>query len=248
MSDSTAHTFGIDLAAQPSKTAACLVAWTRDGAHLVRLAVGADDDLLTELRTGAAMTAIDAPFGWPVPFVDAVNAWRDQVSWPNTAATDLRHRLTDKDVATRLGLQPLSVSSDRIATCAWRCATLLTRWHITDRTGRQGAAEVYPAAALRCWSLPYSGSKHEASVRQERIGAIRTACPWLEGSQAEWTALAVNDHALDALICALVGRAIVVGSVGEIPPARRSTAEREGWIHLPTGDMTALVSGSPRPL
>jgi hypothetical protein len=55
--------------------------------------------------------------------------------------------------------------------------------------------------------------------------------------------MTASDHALDALICALVGRAIVAGCSAEVPPELRSAAEREGWIHVPTGELAALVSG-----
>ena len=50
------------------------------------------------------------------------------------------------------GAEPLSVSSDRIAICAMRCAELLVELAgdgQLERTGGGLVAEVYPAAALR---------------------------------------------------------------------------------------------------
>jgi hypothetical protein len=42
-----------------------------------------------------------------------------------------------------------------------------------------------------------------------------------------------SDHLLDALICALLGQASVLGRVEPIPLELRELARAEGWIHLP---------------
>jgi Protein of unknown function (DUF429) len=84
----------------------------------------------------------------------------------------------------------LSVSSDRIAVCAWRCAHLLrlyserTGWTL-DRVGvtgpsgmdgppdpprpsglvaEAGVVEVYPAGALAMWGLRHKGYKRDGST------------------------------------------------------------------------------------
>ena len=75
------------------------------------------------MSEGVAM-AIDSPFGWPVAFTDAVHAWAEHDRWPETDPATLRYRLTDRHVVEALKLHPLSVSADRIAACAWRCASL----------------------------------------------------------------------------------------------------------------------------
>jgi len=213
--------------------------WDGRRARIERVALRADDHRLTALRAGVEMTAIDSPFGWPDAFVKAVHTWRDRGRWPEAEGAELRYRLTDRHVATTLKVYPLSVSSDRIAACAWRCAALLSRWGIADRSGREGVAEVYPAAALRCWRLPHVGPKTDSVVLQGRVGAIRAECPWLRAGDAEWNMLAANDHALDALLSALVGRAVAIGAVGDLPRDDRPAVE--GWIHLPTGTLRDLV-------
>lgn len=233
------RTLGIDLAAQPANTAACLVAWEEGRASVERVALQADDDHLTDLRAGAQMTAIDSPFGWPDAFVKAVHAWGHQGRWLGADSAELRYRLTDRHVAATLKVYPLSVSSDRIAACAWRCAALLSRWGVTDRSGSEGVAEVYPAAALRCWRLPLAGPKTDPAVLQGRVGAIRADCPWLRADDAEWNTLATNDHALDAFLSALVGRAIAIKAVGDLPRDDRPAVE--GWIHFPTGALADLM-------
>src|SRR4051794_41146450 len=82
-------TLGIDLASKPAKTALCAIEWG-DGEGVVRvLSRGRHDDtelhdkfLITAIRglrfdfggVQIEKTAIDAPFGWPEPFLDAVIA------------------------------------------------------------------------------------------------------------------------------------------------------------------------------
>lgn len=226
------RTLGIDLSAQPRNTAACLVAWDDCRARIERVELRACDERLTDLRRRVDLTAIDSPFGWPDAFVEAMRAWAGHAPWPGADSKALRYRLTDRHVADTLKVYPLSVSSDRIAACAWRCAGLLSRWQITDRSGREGVAEVYPAAARVTFGLP---------AKPALAGAIHERCPWLDADDTAWDALETNDHAVDALVCALVGRAIAIGAVGEIPRADRPTAEREGWIQLPTGRLEDLV-------
>jgi hypothetical protein len=79
---------------------------------------------------------------------------------------------------------PLSVSTDRIAYCAMRCAVILgdLAQHLeADLLARDGTGlvvEAYPDAALRCW-LPtvwakaredsYKGAGEPARARRDRI-------------------------------------------------------------------------------
>jgi hypothetical protein len=54
------------------------------------------------------------------------------------------------------------------------------------------------------------------------------------------TCLAGHDH-LDALVCALVARAVLVGDTGwPHTEDERAAARQEGWIHLPGSDLAAL--------
>ena len=76
----------------------------------------------------------------------------------------LAFRRTDQVVHAATGRWPLSVSADRIAYPAMRCAGLLARLAATGRPVRRSGidslvAEVYPAAALRIWELPTAGYK-----------------------------------------------------------------------------------------
>lgn len=178
------RTLGIDLASQPKRTAAVVVDWTSDPPRVVPLSdllegePRLNDSTLVELilRDDISRVAIDAPFGWPLEFVDAIYKWQGSQTWPIPLGDpeDLQTRLvlreTDLEVvrATRLplapetldrrGKWPLRVSADRIGVAAMRCARLLGEvanhdGQRVDRAGGGKLLEVYPDAALREWGL-----------------------------------------------------------------------------------------------
>ena len=93
-----------------------------------------DDPRLLKLmlHRGIRRVAIDAPFGWPVEFIDAIAGWRDRREWPIEPADPDREQSrlvlretdrhvhevtglpTDPDAAIRKGKWPLSVSTDKL--------------------------------------------------------------------------------------------------------------------------------------
>lgn len=173
------RTLGIDLASKANRTAICLVEWQGNKGRVLeptgdRLT---DETLMREIQDErVSKVGVDAPFGWPVEFVDAVVAWRDRQEWsiplgdPEERQSKLVLRETDLAVvdATRLPLAPgsperrpkwpLRVSADRIAFTAMRCARLLAAVGTAegppvDRAGSGTLLEVYPDAAIREWGL-----------------------------------------------------------------------------------------------
>lgn len=224
-------TLGIDLASQDKDTAYCLIQWVSDMALVETPVLGADDDTLIGLMEEADWTGIDAPFGWPDDFVDAVHEFAHHDRWPaKPDPARLRHRETDRFVHDVVSdevdksLWPLSVSSDRIAACAWRCARLLDRharetdWTL-DRIGVPaptaldgpaddprpfgvvapgGVVEVYPAAALALWGLPHRGYKHGGGLKLEETNRRRQIIAGLEQAGAGW--LMLSDDVRDACI------------------------------------------------
>jgi predicted nuclease with RNAse H fold len=237
-------TLGIDLAAQAAGTAACLLHWSDTAADALDLTSDLDNAALTRLRGRAGTVGIDAPFAWPEGLAKALSMWAAERRWPELTATELRYRITDLEVHSRTGIWPLSPSADRIGVCAWRCAALLSTWGVRDLAGGDGVVEAYPAAALRCWGLPFRGYKARSAQAAERTGrargtiitALRERCPWLRLSPAQWTACGASHDLLDALICALIARAAHIGAVTPPAAAQAGAAEREGWITLPTAD------------
>lgn len=238
------RTIGVDLSAQPRNTAVCVVEWHAAAAQILELGAGADDEALLGLVAAHRPTkiAIDAPFGWPVPFVEAVVDFTSSGRWH--AGADRRplvYRTTDCAVIEETGFAPLSVASDRIAVCAMRCAGLLAALaggEALDRTGGGLVAEVYPAAALRQWSVDPRGYKGPGpEKRAKRAGLLAefaaATSGWLRLNHDRREQLLASDHLLDALISALVGRALEVGQTLPVPEEHRARAAAEGWIHLP---------------
>lgn len=188
---------GIDLAAQDKNTAYCAIEWVSGMALVETPVLDADDDTLVAEIAKSEWTGIDAPFGWPDDFVEAVSTFTENGDWPANAKSErLRHRETDRfthdhvEQEAAVSVWPLSVSSDRIAVCAWRCARLLSRlaretgWPF-DRIGvplttgmdgppdeprpqglvaKRGVVEVYPAATLALWGLPHKDYKPRSSA------------------------------------------------------------------------------------
>jgi hypothetical protein len=196
---------------------------------------------------------IDAPFGWPIVFVDAMVGYRDSGTWPDAVGSDhhqvqMRLRATDWAVRTATGLVPLSVSTDRIAVAAMRCARLLVAYHDAagtpvNRSGSGHCVEVYPAAALQRWDVSpkfsgedpgsYKGSAQTAKARRQRLVEQIAAAGdgWLEIPEKAVAVCCDDDNCLDSLLSALVARAAELGRVE--PVMNDMLADLEGWIVLP---------------
>lgn len=242
---------GIDLAAGAKKTYACTLA---DGALHAEIFAHCDDERLLELAKGRKKIAIDAPFGWPREFVNALNAHRQFQAWPapddgvpETFRAALSFRATDRVVMhTR---RPLSVSTDKLGVTAMRCAYLLHRWassgESVDRTGAGKFVEVYPAGALVRWGLKGSGYKGaDREALSTLLANVFAALPQLEMSEEDRQLCATLDDAFDALLAALVARAATLGLTDPPTQDRREQAAEEGWIHLPLRGSLALLARS----
>jgi predicted nuclease with RNAse H fold len=239
-------TSGVDLASQASNTAACEIAWSDNAATITGLVVGVDDHFIRGLITRADKVGIDAPFGWPTAFAEAVAQHSMNGSWPGsydhsdtTTTHRYRYRRTDlwlwKSFKTT---PPLSVSTDRIALPAMRTASLLAS--LPDRTDLDGSGvvvEVYPAAALRQWDMPSQKYKRKENAESRRALVSRFLAEtgdWLHIDSKDETLCCDSDDAFDAVICALVARAAATGLVEAIPDADKAIAAKEGWVAVPT--------------
>jgi hypothetical protein len=56
-------------------------------------------------------------------------------------------------------------------------------------------------------------------------------------------AVRASDHAFDALVASLVARAASLGRTTVPPPGDVALAQMEGWIHVPTCGLRALLEG-----
>jgi hypothetical protein len=242
-------TLGIDLAAQPKNTSACLMNW-RDGiAEVSRVVCDLDDRALLNLFPGVDKAGIDVPFGWPSDFVDAISKHRELRPWPTKDRLKLCLRETDLFVREKTGLRPLSVATDRIGVTAMRGAALLSLvGEPVDRSGRGTIVEVYPAAALQVWGFDprgYKGKKGQQK-RSSLVGTfLQRANGWLTMHEKWRTACTSGDNEFDAFIAAMVARASAVGLAEPLPLKCVSRVSTEGWIALPVAGSLEKLASSP---
>ena len=256
-------TFGIDLASKPRRTGVCMIEW-RPGerAYVHCPATDADDpDLLAQMgKEYVTKVGIDAPFGWPSEFIEAISTYRASGTWEPWPSDHLRLRETDRVVRVETGIMPLSVSTDKIAVVAMRCARLLAaHWEagdeLPDRTGAGRLVEVYPAAALRQWHLSpkdepedpgsYRGSGALPAARRGRLmtALADRSSTWLEINEKTMHVCRQSDDCLDALLCALIARAVEIGQV--LPISDPARASEEGWIALPCKELLPDLNAGP---
>ncbi|MCW2927129.1 MAG: hypothetical protein JWM86_1097 [Thermoleophilia bacterium] len=229
---------GIDMASQPRKTAACRI--DTAGAAAPRV-VSIDDDLtndaLVQLVDGCTWVGIDAPFGWPRPFVEAIAGWSNGHAWPShdRNGRPMTLRWTDVFVQRATGRRPLSVSADRIAYTAMRTAALLTslqarpdgRGTWTTPTGVQ-VVEVYPAGTLQALALSTRGYKAAgAGDLRAQVGAAIAERWSVEAPGAD---VRRTDDTFDAWVAALTAWRAALGRT-HVP--RHDLHADGGWIHLP---------------
>lgn len=243
-------TAGVDLAAEPKGTALAIMSWDENRARLDELSLGVKDDQLVAAAGRVDKFGIDCALGWPEEFrlfleghsrlhlepqnFDGRMDWRRQLSY----------RVTDREVHALTGRWPLSVATDRLGLTAMRCAGLLSRIQHSgisvDRSGAGLIAEVYPGAALRLWGFTTKNYRVSEQVRAELVAEALARAPWLELGHHEELMIASCD-ALDAVIASLVTRSVAVGKATSPTKTQRSSAEIEGWIHLPTCDIAELL-------
>lgn len=245
-------TAGIDLAATPERTSLARIEWTGTGAVLREIICPAGDSTILEVIMESDKTGIDCPLGWPDAFADFVTAHRTGHVPADSAAAGpgwrraLTMRRTDAFVRETLGVVPLSVSADRIAHVAFRCAVLLAQLAAAgrpvDRTGAGPVAEVYPAASLRSWQLHHRGYKRspQAAALSELATELLGSARWLDCGPHE-SLLRSSHDALDATVAALTARAASLGRTWQPSASDLPSARTEGWIAVPDSPLRDLA-------
>lgn len=245
------RTVGVDLSAEPAKTAVATIDWGDGSARVVGLRLGATDQDLVGAVLEADKCGIDAPFGWPDAFVDFLVAHRSRRPQRELELSSRAGRLplvrrrTDRVVHESTGIVPLSVSADLIAHVALRCAGLLARLEVAgvdvDRVDGT-VVEVYPAAALQQWGLPFRGYKGSVNRpnRQALVASFDAQIDGLDfGGFRE--SCESSDDAFDAVVAGVIARAAALGRTRMPQPADEGVARSEGWIHLPDAELDTLV-------
>jgi predicted nuclease with RNAse H fold len=250
------RTLGVDLAAATKKTAVAVLEWAGGAARLEYLALDVGDQEIVELFGRSAMTGIDCPVGWPDAFLPFIAGHLNFDAHPVLDHDGiegrrlLAYRDTDRFVTGQTGLIPLSVSADRLAHPAMRCAVIQAKISLDHgpqpRDGSGRLAEVYPAASLKSWGLLARGYKGPGGAETQRLAllleGLTQAAPWLDLAGHE-DQLAGSDDMFDALIASLTARAVTLGRTMRPDGNQAKAARTEGWIHLPTGGLDELNGG-----
>jgi hypothetical protein len=113
-----------------------------------------------------------------------------------------------------------------------------------DRAGVSGpVCEAYPDPSIRRFGLWPAGiaprASYKGSARDVRARIVAGLPAWLAIPDAE-RCVEVDD-CLDALVCALVARAVQRGATTAPPPELAGDAAAEGWIHLPVDGALDLL-------
>jgi predicted nuclease with RNAse H fold len=248
------RTLGIDLAAQPTNTSTCAIDWSSAVPTALEIRSGLDDGQLLDAIAWAGKVGIDAPFGWPDEFVEAVTAHRNRAGWPGSGEDQdlyrfhLSFRATDRRLIEHGARRPLSVSTDLIGVVAMRCAYLLDRLAAAgqpvDRAGAGKVIEAYPAPALTSWGISAAGYKSKVGATRlpELLSRLEEGLGGLEMSVQQREAVRSDHNCFDALVCSLVARAAALGLTQPPEPGAESDrATREGWIHVPTNPLPHLL-------
>ncbi|NQX15035.1 DUF429 domain-containing protein [Rathayibacter sp. VKM Ac-2857] len=243
-------TIGVDLAAEPVRTAVAALEWGGGEAVVRSLVLGATDDDVVAASREATAIGIDCAFGWPLEFAAFVSAHtRREIAPRSLAGRDWRRRLayreTDRAAREVTGRWPLSVSTDRLGMTAMRCAELLDAFAAAgeevDRSGGGRLVEAYPAAALRLWGVDTTGYKTRPEAVALAVEALLRAAPWLVLPADAAALMAHSNDAFDAVIAALNARAHALGRTVPVPEELREAALAEGWIALPTCRLDELA-------
>ena len=157
----------------------------------------------------------------------------------------MRFRETDRWIKQKTKRTPLSVAASFLGITARRCAELLAafeeRGELVDRAGGGRVVDVYPIAALGVWDIGTGSYKSELADRAWATANLLHAAPWLKLSSEQRDLMSQSD---DAVVASLVARASAIGAVHPVPDQFAARAAREGWIALPSIDLSDLVDNA----
>src|SRR5260370_10208779 len=92
-------TVGVDLAAEPERTAVARIEWSSGRARICDVICGADDGMILAAIAEAQKAGIDCPLGWPDDFVAFVAGHQ---AGHGTVPGDLTRREWRPQLTTRL--------------------------------------------------------------------------------------------------------------------------------------------------
>jgi len=214
-----------------------------------------DACLVEMLRSGEwGRVAIDVPFGWPTGLLDLLGRWRagEQVYLPadrRRGRSETLYRRTDLVTWDLTGVKPIPVGVESLAWVALRAFHVLSQAELhPPLAGRDSSIiETYPKAALACWpDMPRGSTKSGDAAPRVRAEVLALLAAGVSLTMEDVDRRAIleqrKDHRFDAVICALVARAAMVGRTRLPAETDRKAAYEEGWIYLPVaGSLTSLA-------
>ena len=240
---------GLDLAAESKGTALAVLDWSQNRVELEHLQLGVTDGVVIEIAPTLAKLGIDCALGWPADFAEFIKTFASPSLAGQCFAGDidwrrnLAYRETDREVYRITGRWPLSVSTDRLAMTALRCAGLLTKLQAAgeqvDRSGRGKVVEIYPAASMRLWGLSIAGYRKSPEIRRQLLDQLLALAPWLNLRGKEPQMVASCD-AFDAVVAALAAGSAALGQSTVAPANLLQKAKIEGWVALPQTTLAEL--------
>ncbi|MEG3638033.1 DUF429 domain-containing protein [Magnetococcus sp. PR-3] len=239
---------GVDCATQWARMSVAVGHWNNTRLTLQQTLTASDlnddnwqklVDQLSHLQTPLIL-AMDAPLGWPFPFMNQL--FHHQAGEPlQGSANDLLRRMTDKVVRQHLGKTPLDVAADRIARTAHEALRMIglirsshpevaMLWHPAE-TPKIGLLETYPAAVIRQRGYASQGYKKEdAHAKQTRLQMVKAVAEEIDMPAHLHTVMSQTDHDLDALLCLLATKDFLQGKALPPPKDHLAQIKKEGWI------------------
>jgi predicted nuclease with RNAse H fold len=185
-----------------------------------------------------ALLALDSPLGWPAA-MGTVLGEHSAGAPIGIGSNELFRRHTDEVVRKTIGKNPLEVGADRIARTAVSALYLIDElaklcgrkivlaWREKLESGIY-SIEVYPAGTLRSYEgsslrLGGVGSRKKALLKEMiREGRLSLHPEPLQAID--------NEHALDAVFCAIAAMDFVEGKAIHPKSDEEARAQKEGWI------------------
>lgn len=257
---------GVDLAAQPAKTAICQIEVRGGNLGPLKFFPAATDQQIIDAAKASKVTAIDAPLGFPEKFEEAMKTYVNGGPWPESpndldkkeiCTSSLQLRSTEQDLMVRESSdaparRALSSSASFLTVTTWRALRLLaaiTRdgYSPECRTGggESCVIEVYPAASIRAWGRePLAKRKTTSADRGVLLNAIVAQSDLLKELAGEYrNKIIKTDHAFDSFCACLTAIAFEAGYC-----RKPEKLTREGWIYVPekgtlASSIKAVVSG-----
>lgn len=247
-----ARILGIDWAVDAKDRAAVMLDVSTAGIEVVEVRATLSDDEAGSSCKGAAVVAVDVPFGWPREFVDFVKRWKPSDGQPAPPPSDgFRLRQTDRRI--REIKPPLSVSTDLIGLAARSWTEVVARHLLGPAIDVEGSLkasgptiiEVYPAATLVAlgFSIDKPSYKKDAGKRTTIVTDLAARFSISLGPHLA-AIVRERDRAdeTDALVAALTG-VLYLRTIAKTAPrelevvlpaaSERDLARTEGWIFAP---------------